>query len=187
MTELRVSFTLRERDVEHLRWLMRRVGSDAAKLDETQIVDAVDDMVRRIRSTQVPDYVLERAGKLEELVQMVRDPEWDIPADVRERVVGALAYFAKPNDLIPDGVPGLGFLDDAIMIELVVRDLAHELAGYETFRRTRQTASVRIRGHVASDEPSAELSERIATERERQRARIREREAKAREGRRLLW
>jgi uncharacterized membrane protein YkvA (DUF1232 family) len=183
MAELRVSFTLRERDVEHLRWLMRRVSVDAAKLDEAQIIAAVEDMVRRIRASQVPDYVLERAAKLEALVEMVRDREWDMPAEVRERVVGALAYFAKPNDLIPDGVPGLGFLDDAIMIELVARDLGHELAGYDAFRRTRQLASVRVHGAV----PGEEVARRLETERQRQRARIREREARAKETRRLLW
>jgi len=183
MAELRVSFTLRDRDVEHLRWLMQRVGTDAAKLDEAQIVAAVEDMVRRIRASQVPEYVLERAAKLEALVEMVRDRDWDMPPEVRERVIGALAYFAKPNDLIPDGVPGLGFLDDAIMIELVARDLAHELTGYEAFRRTRKLATVKVHGALGSPD----LAQRLEAERQRQRARIREREARAREGGRLLW
>jgi len=187
MKELTVSFTLRERDVEHLRWLMRRVGADAAKLDEAEILAAVDDIVRRIRAATSPDYVLERAAKLESLVEMVRDRDWGMPDDVRERVIGALAYFAKPNDLIPDGIPGLGFLDDAIMIELVARDLAHELAGYEGFRGTRMTVTVHHRGADGSEAPSAELAQRLQIERERQRARILERELRDRQERRLLW
>ncbi|MFB3125280.1 MAG: YkvA family protein, partial [Woeseiaceae bacterium] len=43
------------------------------------------------------------------------------------------AYFCEPEDLIPDHIPGLGFLDDAIMIELVVRELHHEIEAYRDF------------------------------------------------------
>ena len=49
-----------------------------------------------------------------------------------------LAYFTEPEDLIPDHIPGLGFLDDAIMIELVVRELRHEIEAYEDFCRYRE-------------------------------------------------
>ena len=31
-----------------------------------------------------------------------------------ESILGALVYFCDPEDLIPDNIPGLGYLDDAI-------------------------------------------------------------------------
>ena len=48
-------------------------------------------------------------------------------------MLGALAYFCDPNDVIPDHVEVLGFLDDAVMIELSVRELKHELDAYDDF------------------------------------------------------
>ena len=48
-------------------------------------------------------------------------------------MLNALAYFCEPEDLIPDHIPGLGFLDDAIMIELVVADLQYEVEAYRDF------------------------------------------------------
>lgn len=51
----------------------------------------------------------------------------------RERVVVALSYFAEPQDLIPDNVPGLGFLDDALLAELVIEELEPDVAGYREF------------------------------------------------------
>jgi hypothetical protein len=53
-------------------------------------------------------------------------------------VVQALAYFAEPTDLIPDQLPALGFLDDAIMVELVVQDLRPEIEAYDDFCRFRE-------------------------------------------------
>ena len=64
---------------------------------------------------------------------MLSDIEWRLPHQDATRVLNALAYFAEPEDLIPDHIPGLGFLDDAIMIELVVRELKHELEAYRDF------------------------------------------------------
>jgi len=72
------------------------------------------------------------------MIQMLSDVEWRLPHKDATRVLSALAYFAEPEDLIPDSIPGLGFLDDAIMIELVVRELKHEVEAYQDFREYRE-------------------------------------------------
>jgi uncharacterized membrane protein YkvA (DUF1232 family) len=61
-------------------------------------------------------------------------------------LLNALAYFAEPEDLIPDHIPGLGFLDDAIMVELVVRELRHEIEAYEDFCAFRTREEKRLGG-----------------------------------------
>ena len=57
---------------------------------------------------------------------------------MRGPVRAALAYFTDPDDLIHDAVPGLGFLDDAIVIELLWLELRHELAAFQTFAQFRR-------------------------------------------------
>ena len=59
----------------------------------------------------------------------------------RNEILSALTYFSDPNDAIPDTIPVLGFLDDAIMIELVVEELKHEIDAYEDFCAFRATAA----------------------------------------------
>jgi Protein of unknown function (DUF1232) len=51
--------------------------------------------------------------------------------------------------MIPDKIPGLGFLDDALMAELVIRELKHELDGYRDYCEYRENEAT-LRGKNAS-------------------------------------
>jgi uncharacterized membrane protein YkvA (DUF1232 family) len=81
----------------------------------------------------IPDFIKERLLRLDDMIAMVRDEGWHLPEEDRQRVLSALVYFCDPKDIIPDNVEVLGFLDDAVMIELCVRDLKHELDAYDDF------------------------------------------------------
>ena len=70
---------------------------------------------------------------------MVEDPDWQLPQEDVTRVINALAYFANAKDLIPDDVPGLGYLDDAVMVDLVVRELSSEIKAFRDFCNYRES------------------------------------------------
>jgi len=46
------------------------------------------------------------------------------PLQVKAALVGALAYFVVPYDLIPDMLPALGFADDAAVLATAIRMVA---------------------------------------------------------------
>jgi uncharacterized membrane protein YkvA (DUF1232 family) len=46
------------------------------------------------------------------------------PARAKAILVGAIAYFITPADLIPDVIAGLGFTDDATVLAAAARALA---------------------------------------------------------------
>jgi len=102
------------------------------------IVAAAEELLSDAPKSDAPGFILERLERLRLMIQMLSDVEWRLPHKDATRVLSALAYFAEPEDLIPDSIPGLGFLDDAIMIELVVRELKHEVAAYQDFREYRE-------------------------------------------------
>ncbi|MFQ5514388.1 MAG: YkvA family protein [Myxococcota bacterium] len=143
MAELKVTFKLSDRDVQHLRRIMRKASAAAKTQDEESIIKAAMAMASEVRRFKPPQYVLERVHKLETLVEMLQDKQYALPGPVRRKILSALCYFSHPADLIPDTVPGLGFLDDAIMIELMVRELKHELGAYRDFCRFRDSAEQR--------------------------------------------
>jgi len=136
---LRVSFELEENDLKHFRLIMREARKAAARIAPEDIVASAEDLLQIIGETGAPLFVRERLEKLRLMIGMLTDIDWRLPHQEANRVLNALAYFAEPEDLIPDHIPGLGFLDDAIMIELVVRELKHEIEAYEDFRDYRDS------------------------------------------------
>lgn len=130
---LRVTFELSDDDLKHFRLIMREARNSAARITPEDIVAASEDLLVNIGDAGGPVFIMERLEKLRLMIDMLSDLEWRLPHLEANRVLNALAYFAEPEDLIPDHIPGLGFLDDAIMIELVVRELKHEIEAYQDF------------------------------------------------------
>ncbi len=130
---LRISFELDDNDLKHFRLIMRDARNTVARKAPEDIVAASDELLREMGNDGTPGFIVTRLQKLKMMISMISDIDWRMPHDDTQRVLSALAYFAEPDDLIPDQIPGLGFLDDAIMIELVVRELRHEIDAYDDF------------------------------------------------------
>ncbi len=130
---LRVAFELDDSDLAHFRLIMREARKAAARLAPEDIVAATESLLGDLVSETIPGFIQSRIDKLRLLIRMLSDLDWRLPHREATRVLNALAYFCEPDDLIPDHIPGLGFLDDAIMIELVMRELEHEIEAYRDF------------------------------------------------------
>lgn len=147
---LRISFELDDSDLKHFRLIMEEARRAAARLAPEDIVAAAEALLEDVPASKAPGFVAERLENLRLMIGMLSDIEWRLPHQEASRVLNALAYFAEPEDLIPDHIPGLGFLDDAIMIELVVRELRHEIEAYRDFCDFRQQMLREGKGKTAS-------------------------------------
>ena len=135
---LLVSFELDDDDLNHFRLIMRSARQALGHNTPEQIVESARSLLHEIHDSAMPGFIRERIGSLRLLVDMLTDLDWRLEHEEAARVLSALTYFTEPDDLIPDHIPGLGFLDDAIMIELVVRELRHELDAYREFCEFRK-------------------------------------------------
>lgn len=134
---LRISFELDDDDLKHFRLIMEEARKASARMAPEDIVAGAEQLLSDAQDATAPGFIVDRLNKLRLLIDMLTDIEWRLPHQEATRVLNALAYFSEPEDLIPDNIPGLGFLDDAIMIELVVRELKHEIEAYQDFRDFR--------------------------------------------------
>jgi uncharacterized membrane protein YkvA (DUF1232 family) len=137
---LRVSFDLSPSDIAYFRERLKRIRVNLDPRDEGRILEGASKLIEQARAATPPAFVLERLVVLGHLVQMLRDDQWRLEGTDRARILDALAYFVDPDDMIPDRLPGIGYIDDAIMVELIAIELKHEIKAYEDFCAFRKSA-----------------------------------------------
>ena len=107
-------------------------------------MSAASTLLQSADQIELPDFIAERLDRLDAMIAMLRDDGWHLPEEDKQRVLSALVYFADPSDVIPDHVPVLGYFDDAIAIEMCVKELKHEIEAYDEFCEFRQSGADRM-------------------------------------------
>lgn len=135
---LKLAFELSDRDVRYFREALKQSRAAVRDAEEQEIIDAVCHVLEEIRGNEpLPDFVAQRIPALELLIQMLTDDEWQLPNTDRERLLAMFVYFSDPEDILPDDIPVIGYLDDVIIIEIIMRELQHVRDAYDDFRRFR--------------------------------------------------
>ena len=68
------------------------------------------------------------------LFDMVTDKNYSLETSTYAMIAGALAYVVFPIDVIPDFIPGVGFIDDIFVLGMVVKSLSDEIERYKKHR-----------------------------------------------------
>ena len=68
------------------------------------------------------------------LYEMITDKNFTVNARVYMTIAGALAYVVLPLDLIPDFIPGIGFIDDLFVVGFVMKNLSEEIQRFKHYK-----------------------------------------------------
>jgi uncharacterized membrane protein YkvA (DUF1232 family) len=77
--------------------------------------------------------------RVETAARMVDDPDWNAPKDAADTARLVVDYLHGSAPLIPDWVPKVGHLDDAIVVDAAWPRLADEVEDYLDFCRARES------------------------------------------------
>lgn len=165
-----ISIELADGDLQHFIDAMRRAQEQTAGLAPAEVIAPAKKLLADGQHHELPAFIAERLGKLDSMIAMVQDEGFALPPEDRQRVLACLGYFADPHDIIPDNVPVLGYLDDAIVIELCAHELEHEIEAYDDFVAYRREeakargvdpATLRTERHEWAEARRLELLDRM--------------------------
>lgn len=179
---MKLSFELSDKDLRYFRKALRQSRDAVRHAEEAEIMEAIRDVLADIKASEpLPDFVAHRIPEIEQLIQMLLDDEWKLPKAERERLLSVFIYFGDPEDILPDDIPVVGYLDDIIVLELVTRELQHVREAYDDFCQFRRKFD---REHGKSLD-GAVRRDRI--DRRRQQLHQRMKRRSARGGKKRLW
>jgi len=141
---LRIVLDLSEKDLTHFRNLARKAMKASTESPPDKIIAGARALLEEVKASSASDFIREKLELINLMTAMLEDEGWGMQDVGRKRVLTALAYFNQPEDLIPDHLPGVGFLDDAIMIELLAREIKPELDAYDDFVKYRAAEAQRL-------------------------------------------
>ena len=130
-----IQLDLTDDDLSYFHAVLKKARNTAAIGDENTIILKAEQLLYEVESKKTfPLFIEERFRYLHTLIAMLQDDEWSVPSEEKNEILNVLSYFLDSYDLIPDDIPGIGYLDDAIMIALVVEDITKELKNYSQFQ-----------------------------------------------------
>lgn len=149
---LTLTLEFSDSDLDYFRSILAQTQQQAEGVDTPTILEHARKALDGVDLDKVSGFVRRRLEELRALVDMLEDEDWSLEEQERLDVVSALAYFYRPQDLVADDVPVLGLLDDAIMTELVMGEMRHEIQAYQDYCLFRAAAATHGGAQVSRED-----------------------------------
>lgn len=128
---------LEDAAVARFNALLAQLDPNAPRVSADQLVTLARWLQAQPREDAVA-ILAERLRRGEHLRRMLEDEAWELDEDLRERSRMLVNYLREVDDLIPDDLPLLGHLDDALLVELAWPAFRDQSLDYGDFCRFRQ-------------------------------------------------
>lgn len=135
------NYELQQAGLDGFNQALRALSPESPSLTLDQMSTAAQRALDRYPNGAQPAFVTSRLEALARLESLVADDGWDTDEELRRQLQVVQAYMADPQALIPNDVPVVGRLDDAVLIDVALQLVREDLAGYEDFCRFRQVAA----------------------------------------------
>jgi len=126
-------------DEERIREEFNKRSKNVTRDDLKKVVESSDELLAKVKSSSLLSRQLE---KIKFLVMMIKD-YWngeyrEVPWGIIASIVVALIYILIPIDLIPDFIPGAGYIDDLGLLGFVWKLISSDVEKYCQWREGRR-------------------------------------------------
>ena len=116
-------FQLTEKDKDQYKKLIDKIDLDTSD----EVIGMLNAKLDRlIASDQLNDIEVDLIKNVSVLVSIYQTYP-DLTDSIRKRILFAISYFCDENDDIPDIVPEIGYLDDAVIARWVIESISKDL------------------------------------------------------------
>lgn len=127
-------------DEEEAKQELQKGLEEASEILEDH--DKMEDLLRKLEA-KLKDIPI--AGKQLSMVPVlvsllksyIKKEYTDIPVKSIIAVISALLYWLLPADVIPDVIPGIGYIDDASVVAFCLKMIGDDLKDYQNWRETK--------------------------------------------------
>jgi uncharacterized membrane protein YkvA (DUF1232 family) len=169
------SLDLSEDGMIKFNTIVQRLDPAHALFSADQIAGAARRVLRAAMKGQQSAFIKVRMRRAGEMRAVLKDKQWSMPAPVEAKMRDIVGYLDDPHSLIPNDVPLVGFLDDAILVDIAMDSLRAELEDYADFCRFRWAEAARLQTTTVETDREHWKTERAQERRlEQQLRRVRE-------------
>ena len=116
-------FQLTEEDKDQYRKLIDKIDLDSS---DDIIIMLSPKLDRLVASDGLNDIEIDLIKNVSVLVSIYQTYP-DLTDSIRRRILFAISYFCDEDDDIPDIVPDIGYLDDAVIANWVIESISKDL------------------------------------------------------------
>ncbi|MBN2607703.1 MAG: DUF1232 domain-containing protein [Candidatus Fermentibacteraceae bacterium] len=94
-------------------------------------------MIEDLERKGIPEGLRKIWADVRDIYGMLRDSitgRYEVPFRSLAAIAVTLLYLANPFDLIPDFIPGIGFIDDVFIVTLCVKFIGTDLDRYRSWK-----------------------------------------------------
>lgn len=114
-------------------------AKDVAQDDLDRIEKEMPKKVDNLKAvTDGVEWLKSMLNRVTILYEMVRDADYRIDRRSKALIAAGLLYFLLPVDMTPDFIPGIGYLDDALVLSALWKIVQEQVDRYMVVRENRQ-------------------------------------------------
>ena len=131
------SLELKENELDRFNTMVQKLVPNHGSFSADQIAGAARRVLRAAAKGQESTFIKVRMRRAGEVRAALSDRQWDIAEPLDEKMRDLVRYLDDRHGLIPNDLPIVGLLDDAILVDVAMDLLRSELDEYADFCRFR--------------------------------------------------